>query len=49
MQLVDMSKKYNMELDKIKELLSDAEKENIKRDLSISKTIDMLVNNAKFK
>ena len=46
MQLVDMSKKYNMELDKIKELLGDAEKENIKRDLSISKTIDMLVNNA---
>ena len=49
MQLVDMSKKYNMELDKIKELLSDTEKENIKRDLSISKTIDMLVNNAKVK
>ena len=49
MQLVDMAKKYNMELDKIKELLSDAEKENIKRDLSISKTIDMLVNHAKVK
>lgn len=49
MQLVDMSKKYNMELDKLKELLSDAEKENIKKDLSMSKTIDMLVNNAKVK
>lgn len=46
MQLVDMSKKYNMELDKIKELLSDVEKENIAKDLAMSKTVDMLVNNA---
>ncbi len=46
LQLVDMSKKYDMELDKLKELLGDAEKENIKRDLTLSKTVDMLVNNA---
>lgn len=46
MQLVDMSKKYNMELDKIKELLSDVELDNIKKDLAMSKTVDMLVNNA---
>ncbi len=44
--LVDMSKKYNMELDKLKELLSDTEMENIKKDLAINKTITMLVNNA---
>lgn len=46
MQLVDMSKKYNMELDKIKELLSDVELDNVKKDLAMSKTVDMLVNNA---
>ncbi len=49
MQLVDMSKKYNMELDKLKELISDAEKENMRRDMAISKTIDMLVNNSVMK
>lgn len=49
MQLVDMSKKYNMELDKLKELLSETEKENIKKDTAMSKTIDMLVNNATVK
>ena len=49
LNLVDMSKKYNMELDKLKELLGDAEKENIKQDLAIQKTITMLVNNAKVK
>lgn len=49
MHLVDMSKKYNMELDKLKEALSDIELENIKKDLGIQKTIDMIVNNAKVK
>lgn len=49
LHLVDMAKKYNMELDKLKELLGDAEKENIKSDLAIQKTITMLVNNAKVK
>jgi trigger factor len=46
LELVDMSKKYNMELDKVKELLGDAEKENIKSDLSMQNTVTMLVNNA---
>jgi trigger factor len=44
--LVDMSKKYNMELDKLKELLGDAEMANIKQELAVQKTIEMLVNNA---
>ena len=44
-----MAKKYNMELDKLKEALSDAEKENIKQELEIQKTIDMIVNNASVK
>lgn len=49
LHLVDMSKKYNMELDKLKELISDAEMENIKNDLAIQKTITMIVNNAEVK
>jgi trigger factor len=49
LHLVDMSKKYNMELDKLKELISDAEKESIKNELEIQKTIDMIVNNASVK
>ena len=49
LHLVDMAKKYNMELDKLKEALSDAEKENIKQELEIQKTIDMIVNNASVK
>ncbi len=46
MELVDMSKKYNMELDKLKELMGEAEMENLKNDLAIQQTITMLVNNA---
>ncbi len=46
MNLVDMSKKYNMELDKLKELITDAELENIKKDMALTKTIEMIANNA---
>lgn len=46
MELVDMSKKYNMELDKLKEALPEPEMENIKKQMVISKTIEMLANNA---
>lgn len=49
LHLVDMAKKYNMELDKLKELISDAEKENITKDLVLQKTIDMIVNHSKVK
>lgn len=49
LHLVDMSKKYNMELDKLKELLSEAEQENMKREIAMTKTIEMLVNNASVK
>lgn len=49
LHLVDMSKKYNMELDKLKEALSDVEKENIKKELEMQKTIEMIVNNASVK
>ncbi|MCI8405006.1 MAG: trigger factor [Clostridia bacterium] len=49
LHLVDMAKKYNMELDKLKEALSDVETENIKKELEVQKTIDMIVNNASVK
>ena len=41
-----MAKKYNMEIDKLKELISDVEKENIKNDMAIRKTVAMLTENA---
>lgn len=46
LNLVDMSKKYNMELDKLKELISDAELEGIKKEMVFTKTIEMIANNA---
>lgn len=49
LNLVDMAKKYNMELDKLKELISDEEKENMKKDMAMGKTVEMLVNNAVIK
>ncbi len=49
MNLVDMAKKYNMELDKLKELISEPELENIKSDMALNKTVEMLANNATVK
>lgn len=49
LHLVDMAKKYNMEIDKLKELVSEPEMENIKKELSVQKTITMIVNNAAVK
>ena len=49
MNLVDMSKKYNMEIDKLKELISEPELENIKKEMVFTKTVEMLANNAKVK
>ena len=46
MNLVDMAKKYNMEVDKLKELIAEREMENINKDMVFTKTIEMLANNA---
>lgn len=46
LNIVDMAKKYNMETDKLKELISEPEMENIKKDMAMKKTVDMIVNNA---
>ena len=48
-KIAEMSKIYNMEIDKLKEVLRDEDKESIVHDIRMTKAIDMLVNNAKIK
>lgn len=45
-ELVKMAEAYKMELDKIKEIMGDAEKEQMKNDLAIQAAVDMLVEAA---
>ena len=42
----EMAKAYNMEVDKIKELLREEDKENIKKDLVIEKAVKVIIDNA---
>ena len=37
---------YQMEVDKIKEMIGDAEKEQIGKDLAVQKAVDFVVKNA---
>ena len=46
-KIAEMAKQYNMEVEKLKELLHDHDVENIKGDISLNKVIDMIVNKAK--
>ena len=46
-KIAEMAKQYNMEVDKLKELLHDHDIESLKNDISMNKVIDMLVNKAK--
>ncbi len=48
-KIVEMSKIYNMEVDKLKEVLRPEDKDDIARDIKFGKTVDMLVNKAKVK
>ncbi len=48
-KLVDMGKQYNMEVEKLKELLQPADMENLEKEIALTKTIEMLVNKAKIK
>jgi len=41
----EMAKAYNMEVDKIKELLREEDKENIKKDLVIEKAVKVIMDN----
>ena len=38
---------YGMEVDKIKELMGDAELESMKRDLAVQKAVDLVMDNIK--
>ena len=42
-----MSSMYGMEVDKIKELMGDAELESMKRDLAVQKAVDLVMDNIK--
>lgn len=48
-KLVEMGKQYNMEVEKLKELLQPEDMENLEKEIVLTKTIDMLVNKAKIK
>ena len=42
-----MAKAYGMEADKLKEYMGDAEKESMKKDLAITKAVDLVMDNVK--
>lgn len=46
-ELNEMAKAYRMEVDKLKELITEKEMEQIKEDLSVSKAVDLIVAEAK--
>lgn len=48
-KIAEMAKMYNMEVDKLNELMSDADKENVANDLKMSKTVDLLTEKAVIK
>ncbi|MEE0944230.1 MAG: trigger factor [Clostridia bacterium] len=48
-KIAEMAKMYNMELDKLTELISEGEKKSIADDIKMNKTVDLLVNKAKIK
>ena len=45
-EMAKMAETYKMELDKIKEIMGDAEKEQMKSDLAVQAAVDMLVAEA---
>ncbi len=46
-RIAEMAKQYNMEADKLKELMQEADIANLKDELAMNKVVDMLVNKAK--
>ena len=46
-EIARMSAAYRMDIDKLKEMMSDAEKKQLKDDLAVQKAADFLVENAK--
>ncbi len=46
-EVTDMAAAYQMEADKLKELLTDSDKDNMKKDIQVKKAIDFVTENAK--
>ncbi|MBP5597752.1 MAG: trigger factor, partial [Pseudobutyrivibrio sp.] len=46
-KLEEMSKQYGMELEQIKTLVGDNEKESMKKDIAIEKAIELIMDNVK--
>ena len=46
-KIAEMAKQYNMEADKLRELMQESDIEGLKNELAMNKVIDMLVNKAK--
>jgi trigger factor len=46
-ELNEMAKAYRMEVDKLRELITEKEMEQIKEDLAVSKAVDLIVAEAK--
>ena len=45
-EIQNMAKMYNMEADKLKELLGDAEKDQMRQDLAVQEAVTFLADNA---
>ncbi|HIU47926.1 MAG TPA: trigger factor [Candidatus Avimonoglobus intestinipullorum] len=48
-KIADLSKQYNMETEKLQELLRPEDLDGLKQEIALTKTIEMLVNKAKIK
>lgn len=46
-EIKDMASAYQMEVEKLKELLSDADKDNMKKDIQVKKAVEFVTENAK--
>lgn len=46
-EVTDMAAAYQMEADKLRELLTDSDKDNMKKDIQVKKAIDFVTENAK--
>ena len=46
-EIEKMAAQYGMEADKLKEYMGDAEKESMKRDLAVTKAVDLIMENVK--
>lgn len=46
-EIADMATAYQMEADKLKELLTDADKDNMKKDIQVKKAVEFVTENAK--